>query len=83
MSTPLLLWLTLGLIIGATHALSLWRAILHVSLYSPLLGLLRLAVVSAILIAAARNGGILPTCGGWALAFPATALSLWVGGLAP
>jgi Mg/Co/Ni transporter MgtE len=83
MSTPVLLWFTLGLFIGAAHVWSLWRAIQHVSPYSPLLGLLRLAVVSAILLAAARNGGILPTCAGWALAFPAAALPLWVGGRAP
>lgn len=69
---------TLGLLAGAfagcLHATMLWRASHRRSVWTPLLGLLRLVTVAVVLIIAAWCGQILPAAGGWMACFAACAL---------
>ena len=63
-----------GLLAGYVHATMLWRSSYRLSVWTPLLGLLRLGVVATVLVFAAIYGQILAAAGGWAVCFAASAV---------
>lgn len=69
-----------GAFAGYAHAAMLWRASHHLSVWTPIKGLLRLGIVAAVLVLAALFGQILTVAGGWAIGLAVSAiLFLWVG----
>lgn len=62
-------WLAIGLLAGFMHAMMLWRTAHRFTAWTPVLGLLRLAVVAVVLIVAALSGAILSAAAGWAIGF--------------
>ena len=62
-------WFVAGLLVGAIHSTMLWRATHRLTAWTPLLGMLRLTVVAAVLVAAALWGAILIAATGWVVGF--------------
>lgn len=60
-------WFLAGLAVGMLHAALLWRGSRRMSVWTPLVGMLRLGMVAAVLVAAAVFGSILPAAAGWLL----------------
>jgi hypothetical protein len=60
----------------AIRCSGLWRAVRRSPEWAAALGLVRLAVLTALLVAAAVNRGLLPAALGWALGFAAALLIL-------
>ncbi len=71
-----LIWFSVGLLAGWGHATALWRSTHRFSLWSPLIGFLRMGIVAASLVAAALSGAILFNAAGWATGFTSLALIL-------
>ena len=69
-------WFALGLFAGLVHATMLWRNVHSHSVWSPLIGFLRLAIVASLLVVAAINGAILANAAGWAVGF--VLLAAWL-----
>lgn len=65
------IWFAAGLLAGSIHATTLWRNVHKLTVWAPLVGLLRLAFVTLLLIAAAINGQLLPSAAGWVCGFAA------------
>lgn len=78
-----LIWFVVGLLAGGVHATALWRSAHGLSIWSPLIGLLRLGIVAASLVAAAISGAVLANAAGWAVGFAALALGLLLIPLKP
>lgn len=66
--------LVAGLLAGFVHATMLWRSSHRLSVWTPLLSLLRLGVVTAVLVLAAVYGQILAAASGWAIGFATSAV---------
>jgi hypothetical protein len=64
-----LVWIAGGMLAGTLHVAMLARSSDNPSHWTPLSGMLRLVTVTAFLIAAALNGGILAAAAGWAVGF--------------
>ncbi len=62
-----LIWFAAGLIVGFLHASMLWRDVHRFTTWSPLLGMVRMAIVAALLVVAALLGQILAGAAGWAV----------------
>ncbi|MCA9129883.1 MAG: hypothetical protein KDB22_22505 [Planctomycetales bacterium] len=60
-------WFVAGLAAGLMHATMLWRATRRQSLWNPMLGFVRLGLVSALLVLSALSGEILASAVGWAI----------------
>ena len=65
-------WFVTGLTAGLLHAGLLWRATHRLTAWTPVLGVLRLGVVTAVLVISALSGAILAAAAGWGLGFVAT-----------
>jgi hypothetical protein len=63
-----------GAVAGYVHATMLWRASHRLSAWTPIMGLLRIAIVAAVLVLAALYGQIFTAAGGWAIGFAVSAL---------
>lgn len=63
-----------GSLAGVVHATMLWRSSHRLSMWTPLLGMLRLGLVAMVLVAAAVYGQILTTAAGWAICFAVCAV---------
>lgn len=61
--------LAAGILAGFAHATMLWRTARRLTVWTPLWGLLRLAIVAAVLIVAAISGVILSAAAGWVIGF--------------
>ena len=64
-----LAWLVAGLLAGCLHAAMLWRAARQLTRWTPVLGMLRLGVVTGVLVVAALAGAIFAAASGWAAGF--------------
>ena len=62
-------WFLLGLTLGVGHSLSLRHSVARPGPSLALMGMARIAVVAAVLIAASARGGLKPTVLGWILGF--------------
>lgn len=71
-----IVWFAAGLVAGILHATMLWRATHRLTAWTPVLGMLRLAVVAAVLLAAALSGTILVAAAGWVGGF--VTLGTWL-----
>lgn len=69
-------WFAAGLVVGLLHATMLWRATHRLTAWTPVLGMLRLGVVAAVLVAAALLGAILVAATGWLVGF--VTLGTWL-----
>lgn len=69
-------WLVAGVLAGALHAFSLWRAARPPFRWVAAAPL-RLVAVAGVLVAAALNGELWPAVGGWTCGFPLTAAVLY------
>ena len=67
--TITIFWIVVGLGTGCFHAFWLWRSTQTFSSSSPLVGMLRLLVVTLLFVTAALLGGVLPTALGWTCGF--------------
>jgi hypothetical protein len=78
--TATILGFSAGALAGYAHAAMLWRASHRLSSWGPITALIRLGIVAAVLVLAARYGQVLPAAGGWAIGFFVSALIfLFVG----
>lgn len=71
-------WAVVGALLGAAHAVGIWRSVNRPMVAGAAVGLLRLAVVGLTLTAAAIYGSILPAAGGWAASFFVSGAALMV-----
>ena len=62
-------WLVVGLVLGVTQAIGIWRSAKRPTATTAVMGLVRLLVVGLALALAAIFGGILPAAAGWAAGF--------------
>ncbi|NJN47912.1 MAG: hypothetical protein HC808_17140 [Candidatus Competibacteraceae bacterium] len=69
-------WFVAGLIAGFLHATMIWRTAHRLTAWTPVLGMLRLAAVAAVLIAAALSGAILLAAAGWVVGFATLSMGL-------
>lgn len=69
-------WFAAGLSAGLVHATTLWRAARRLTVWTPTLTILRLAVVAAVLTVAALWGEIIAAAVGWAVGF--AVLAAWL-----
>ncbi len=58
-------WGSAGLLAGLMHALLLWRGVHRPNAWSPLMGMVRLGLVAAVLVASAVFGNIIAAAVGW------------------
>ena len=72
-------WFAAGLVAGLLHTTMLWRAAHRLTVWTPVLGMLRLGVVAAVLVVAALTGPILVAAAGWMVGF--AALGTWFLGV--
>jgi drug/metabolite transporter superfamily protein YnfA len=72
----ILVWFLAGIVTGCLHATMIQRSSIELTWWTPLLGMLRLAMVAAVLVLSAVSGQVLASAGGWAIGL--TMLSLWI-----
>lgn len=63
------IWLAVGVVLGAVHATGILRSARQWTVTTAVMGLMRLLLVGLALVAAAIFGGILPAGAGWAAGF--------------
>jgi hypothetical protein len=68
-------WFLTGLVAGLVHAAMLWRAARRLTVWTAVMGMLRLSFVAAVLVLAAIYGRILLTACGWAIGL--AVLGVW------
>jgi len=73
-------WFAAGGVAGLMHATMLWRAMHRLSVWTPVLGILRLGFVAAVLILSALSGVILASAAGWAIGFAALGTRIFISG---
>jgi hypothetical protein len=73
------LWLFAGVATGLIHAGSLLHESRSVSVWSPIRGLLRLFLIVAVLVLAARSEFLMSAAAGWAVGFLPTVVWLASG----
>lgn len=69
-----------GLLAGSLHATMLWRSSHRLSVWTPLLGLLRLAVVAVVLLLAAVYGQVVAAAAGWMICFAVSVILYYCHG---
>lgn len=65
------------MLVGLLHAGLLWKATTRPTVWTPLVGLLRMGLVVALLSFSAVSGGILPASCGWLLGFGIGVFAGW------
>ncbi len=60
-------WFSAGLVAGLMHAATLWRAAKRLTVWTPVWGMLRIAVVTTTLVLSAISGMIFASAAGWAI----------------
>jgi len=73
MSTRMILWMVLGIAVGVTHAVALWRSA-HAYRTQEWSAVWRLPVVAAVLVSAALGHTLIPAVIGWAVGLIVTSV---------
>jgi hypothetical protein len=63
------IWLLIGIALGVTQVIGVWRSARHPTERGPLVGLVRMTMVGVMLAISAVVGEILPAATGWAAGF--------------